>query len=422
LDRVLTSPRRLLAAGLMVLAAASPAWATITRNDAFAMAKAGKTPKAIIVAAFPGATIAQVPSKKIRVLIADLAPRMVFAGQTPLRVSDGGRRRSKKMGILPGHRIGVTRVKKGLRVVDLDNPANVHVMKGPVRIDAGNAPTGILMAEPLDRRFRGTLRVFAESTGRLAVVNELPSEDYIRGQLPGDMPPAWGDTAPNALVAGAIAARASALASVAKSDRSKSKYDVTSDDPLYLGLDGERAQTNTAIDSSPRWTAVMSKQPFAASFPVVVGDITIFVPDPGRPDPVANAPTRAVPGAHAGATAAAVALAMKFLGTPYVWGGAKPGGFDCSGLVYYVFGQQGVKLPRVAEDQARVGTYVPQSQLQPGDAVFFADSSGYIHHMGLYIGGGKMIHAPQTGDVVKITDITTGYYASQYAGARRYSG
>ena len=85
------------------------------------------------------------------------------------------------------------------------------------------------------------------------------------------------------------------------------------------------------------------------------------------------------------------------------------------------FGQQGVSLPRVAEDQARVGTYVPQSQLQPGDGVFFADSSGYIHHMGLYIGGGKMLHAPRTGDVVKVSDITTGYFASQYAGARRYS-
>ena len=152
------------------------------------------------------------------------------------------------------------------------------------------------------------------------------------------------------------------------------------------------------------------------------GDITIFKPDPGKPDQVANAPTRAVKGARAGATAAAVALAMTFQGTPYVWGGARPGGFDCSGLLYYVFGKQGLSLPRVAEDQAKVGTYVPQSQLQPGDAVFFADSSGYIHHMGMYVGGGKMLHAPQTGDVVKIVDITTGYYASQYAGARRYSG
>ena len=407
----------------MVLAGASPAWATLTRNDVLAMAKAGKEPRAIVAEAFPGGTIAQVAPKRIRVLIADLAPQVVMVGQTPLRLSDGGKRGGKKMGIVPGHRISVTRVKKGLRVVDLDNPTNVHVMKGPVRVDSGAAPTGILMAEPLDRRFRGTLRVFADGKSRrVGVVNELSTEDYIRGVLPGDMPPEWGDKTPNALVTGAVAARASALATVAKGDRSKSVYDTTSDGPLYLGLDGERAQTNAAIDGSPRWTVVMAKQPFEASFPVVGGDITIFKPDPGKPDQVANAPTRAVKGARAGATAAAVALAMTFQGTPYVWGGAKPGGFDCSGLLYYVFGKQGLSLPRVAEDQARVGTYVPQSQLQPGDAVFFADSSGYIHHMGMYVGGGKMLHAPQTGDVVKIADITTGYYASQYAGARRYSG
>ena len=80
-----------------------------------------------------------------------------------------------------------------------------------------------------------------------------------------------------------------------------------------------------------------------------------------------------------------------------------------------------MRLPRVAEDQARVGSYVPFGQLRPGDAVFFADSSGYIGHMGLYIGGGKMVHAPQTGDVVKVTDISSGSYFARFAGGRRYS-
>jgi cell wall-associated NlpC family hydrolase len=117
----------------------------------------------------------------------------------------------------------------------------------------------------------------------------------------------------------------------------------------------------------------------------------------------------------------AVRLAMSFSGTPYVWGGSRPGGFDCSGLTYYVYGQLGIRLPRVAEDQARVGIPVPREQLRPGDLVFFADSSGYIGHMGMFIGNGKMLHAPQTGDVVRVADITTGSYARRYAGARRFS-
>jgi cell wall-associated NlpC family hydrolase len=90
-------------------------------------------------------------------------------------------------------------------------------------------------------------------------------------------------------------------------------------------------------------------------------------------------------------------------------------------MVQYAYGRLGITLPRVAEDQAKVGQFVPREQLQPGDALFFADSSGYIHHEGLYIGNNKMIHSPKTGDRVKISDITSAYYTSQYAGARRYS-
>ena len=116
-----------------------------------------------------------------------------------------------------------------------------------------------------------------------------------------------------------------------------------------------------------------------------------------------------------------MALALKQRGTPYLWGGATPGGFDCSGLVYWAYAQLGLNLPRVAADQAKVGFPVARDELMPGDAVFFADSSGYIHHEGLYVGNGAMVHAPRTGDVVRVQSITSGYYARQYAGARRYS-
>jgi cell wall-associated NlpC family hydrolase len=116
-----------------------------------------------------------------------------------------------------------------------------------------------------------------------------------------------------------------------------------------------------------------------------------------------------------------VQLALSQVETPYRWGGEDPGGFDCSGLVYWAFGRLGIHLPRVAEDQARVGVPVDRSQLQPGDVVFFADSSGYVHHEGIYIGNGQVVHAPQTGETVRLERIDTGYYDRQYAGARRFS-
>jgi cell wall-associated NlpC family hydrolase len=123
-------------------------------------------------------------------------------------------------------------------------------------------------------------------------------------------------------------------------------------------------------------------------------------------------PTIAPPPARYGGV---VGIAMRYLGIPYVWGGASPSGFDCSGFVMYVFAQVGVSLPHNAAAQYGVGTPVSQGELQPGDVVFF-DGLG---HDGIYIGGGNFIHSPHTGDVVKISSLS-GWYASSYVGARRY--
>jgi cell wall-associated NlpC family hydrolase len=100
--------------------------------------------------------------------------------------------------------------------------------------------------------------------------------------------------------------------------------------------------------------------------------------------------------------AQAVSVAMQFLGTPYVWGGESPGGFDCSGLTKYAYGQVGVGLSHFTGAQWNEGVRVPADQLLPGDLVFFRSDLG---HMGMYIGGGQYIHAPQTGDVVKISSM-----------------
>ena len=116
---------------------------------------------------------------------------------------------------------------------------------------------------------------------------------------------------------------------------------------------------------------------------------------------------------------AVVELAKKYLGTPYVYGGSSPSGFDCSGFVYFLYKNMGVTLNRVAADQMTNGTWVPKNALLPGDIVGFANRSGYINHVGIYAGNGMMIHSPQTGDVVKYESIVTGNYANRLTCGRR---
>ena len=108
-----------------------------------------------------------------------------------------------------------------------------------------------------------------------------------------------------------------------------------------------------------------------------------------------------------------VAIAQRYLGVPYVWGGASPSGFDCSGLTMYCYAQIGIGMSHGATDQQRQSNPVSLSALQPGDLVFFGSAS-YSHHVGIYVGGGSMIHAPHTGTVVQYGSISGAWIGGRF--------
>jgi peptidoglycan DL-endopeptidase CwlO len=111
----------------------------------------------------------------------------------------------------------------------------------------------------------------------------------------------------------------------------------------------------------------------------------------------------------------AAQVALQYLGVPYLWGGSTPDGFDCSGLVAYVYAQLGMGLPHFAAAQWGLGVPVPVTELQPGDLVFF----DALDHVGIYLGDGEFVDAPHTGSFVRIDTLTEPWYAKHFVGARR---
>jgi cell wall-associated NlpC family hydrolase len=110
----------------------------------------------------------------------------------------------------------------------------------------------------------------------------------------------------------------------------------------------------------------------------------------------------------------AARIAQSYLGVPYVWSGATPSGFDCSGLVSYVYGRVGVSIPHNAAQQYRFGTPVDRGELVPGDVVFF----DRLRHNGIYVGDGRLVHATTPGGV-KMARLEDDWFRQRWVGARR---
>ena len=106
-------------------------------------------------------------------------------------------------------------------------------------------------------------------------------------------------------------------------------------------------------------------------------------------------------------TSGVLGAAEKYLGTPYCRGGQSPRCFDCSGLVKYIHAQKGINLPRTADQQYRVAKKISKSEAVPGDLVFFKYKNGYVYHVGIYVGDGKVLHSPKRGQDVRIVKIWT---------------
>jgi cell wall-associated NlpC family hydrolase len=162
---------------------------------------------------------------------------------------------------------------------------------------------------------------------------------------------------------------------------------------------------------SPLLTFAIAAIVFGYGIPGLPGDAAAAV---ARATPTRHAPERSHPIQTVGARAAAIAL--KAVGVPYRWGGASPaGGFDCSGLVYWAYGRLGIKLPHSSYALHDLGRPVARSKMKAGDLLFFSG----LGHVGIYIGRGRMVHAPHSGSRVEVVRLGQSSYGGRLAGVRR---
>ncbi|MES1248464.1 MAG: NlpC/P60 family protein [Actinomycetota bacterium] len=229
---------------------------------------------------------------------------------------------------------------------------------------------------------------------RLLLVREQRRRTAVIAQLRGE----------HARIAAGIARQRQLLASIHETIKTLQAREAARERRLAALA---RARIAREAELARERAAAAAVAPAPQPVPQPVADASPPAPAP-IPAPVpAPAPQ---PASHT----SAATIAARYLGVPYVWGGASPGGFDCSGLVMYVYAQLGVSLPHYTVAQWNATEPIATSDLEPGDLVFF-DGLG---HVGIYIGSGEFIHAPHTGTVVQIASLS-GYWLEHLDGARR---
>ena len=210
-------------------------------------------------------------------------------------------------------------------------------------------------------------------------------------------------------------------AAVEEAKRQKEKVEslLAQRQAVLDNVKGELAQMIRAEEERQRQIAAQQaalaqqRQAAAAAASQTSGGAPAIDPATGAPVPAASgAPAATAPLPSRGGNSSAAAVALQQVGTPYVWAGAAPGGFDCSGLASYAYGQVGKNVPHYTGAIWSQFPKVPGGQEQVGDMVFFNGGG----HMGIYVGGGQYVHAPQTGDVVKVSNLGE---RSDYMGAVR---
>jgi cell wall-associated NlpC family hydrolase len=236
--------------------------------------------------------------------------------------------------------------------------------------------------------------VVAVSSGLVAGV-ALPGSAALQTNREAKAP-----TASIPLLGAADAATATATAEIAAAPTAKVDFEHEAFRPVAKHASGATSAASASLQVS-RISRSLARAAYAAHVRATAPRVqhrSATAPSRASTAPTRSsaAPTRTVPAGHS----SVVAIAERYLGVPYVYGGSSPRGFDCSGFTQYVYGQLGMSLPRTTSAQYNATTRISRSSARPGDLVFFFTGGG-VTHVGIYLGGNMMIAAPHTGDVVK---------------------